>query len=152
MRQYALAVFVIGLLSFFVPQGTRPPQQPPVLDETIKPMREEPLEYPPLARMASIQGLVVVRAELDGRGEVFSSTAVSGNKILIPVCLSNSLKWRFEPNAANEVVIIYDFRLQGACYFGSPCESQFTFRPPNVATITSGFQVIDHGPAERPRE
>lgn len=114
-----------------------------VFDESIAPVHVEELPYPPLARMARIQGVVVIRAKLDSQGRVASSVALSGRKILINDCLENSKKWRFQPTPENVAVIVYDFRLEGSCYFDLPCLSQFTFRPPNLATIKKGFPVVD---------
>jgi hypothetical protein len=106
----------------------------PILDESIRAVHAESLEFPPLARQANRQGIVVVRAKLDKAGHVVSSVAVSGDKLLIPACLSNSMKWRFQPNSSNEVVIAYDFRIEGSC-LSPPCGSLFNFRPPNIAII-----------------
>lgn len=117
-------------------------QDGPVLDETVKTMHFEALTYPLAARFAHIQGNVVVRARLDDQGRVTSSEAVSGAKGLIPECLSNSKKWRFQPNPQKTVFIIYRFKFEGLC--NQPCSSQFLFEPPNMALITIGEPVVDH--------
>ncbi len=117
-------------------------QEPPVFDETIKPIYFEPLRYPLTARISHIQGVVVVRVTLNSEGKVLSATPISGPKALISDCIANSRKWRFEPTAEKMAVIVYEFRIDGFCQL--PCASQFSFRPPNAARITTGEAVVDH--------
>ena len=126
-------------------------EQGPVFNEVIKPLHVEELAYPRIAWLARVDGVVVVRAKLDREGKVVSSVAISGPKILISSCLSNSLKWKFDPNEQGAVVIIYDFRIEGSCQFNLSCSSQFAFRPPNFATITTGFPIINPGSNQGPR-
>lgn len=125
------------VISQMSPQKARP-----IFDEDVKVIHSQKLIYPPLARRARVQGVVVIRADLDKGGSVVSSVAVSGNKILIPDCLSNSLKWRFRPNTDQRVIILYDFRItrQGC---ESPCRSTFTFRAPNIAVVTLGSRFVN---------
>jgi TonB family protein len=88
--------------------------------------------YPPSARLARKEGIVVVRVKFDADGKVASAEAISGPKDLITDSLSNAKKWRFHPNSAKSAVIIYEFRIDGLCSAGS----HFIFREPNIATIT----------------
>jgi hypothetical protein len=115
-------------------------QDAPILDETIKPLSFESLGYPLVARLTHVQGVVVVRAKLDAEGNVVSSTAISGAKSLLPDCLSNAKKWRFQPNIEKTAVIVYHFQFEGLC---NVCTSQFRFEPPNIATVTIGEQVVE---------
>jgi TonB family protein len=117
-------------------------QQPPVFDETIKPIYFETLTYPLMARISHVQGVVVLRVTLNNEGRVVSATPISGPKALLSDCVANSRKWRFEPTAEKIAVIVYEFRIDGLCQL--PCASQFTFRPPNAARITTGEAVVDH--------
>jgi hypothetical protein len=110
-------------------------QQEPVRDEDIKVGHFEDMKYPPAARLAPAQGAVVVKVRLNDEGGVVESWAISGAKNLIPDCLANSKKWRFQPNASKSAVIIYNFRI-----INSLCNnitSQFTFHPPNFVSVTS---------------
>ncbi|SRR6266581_6082296 len=84
-----------------------------VRDEEVKVLHWEELAYPSVARDARVPGVVVVRSQLDDAGNVTSSAAVSGNKLLVPDSLSNSKKWRFQPNSRKSAIIVYDFRLDG---------------------------------------
>ena|ERR1700674_2990211 len=110
-------------------------RQEPVIDEDVKVGHFEDMKYPPAARLAPAQGAVVVKVRLDDEGSVVESSAISGAKYLIPDCLANSKKWRFQPNASKSAVIIYNFRIiNGLC---NSVTSQFTFQPPNFVSVTS---------------
>jgi hypothetical protein len=124
-------------------------QDQPLLDSRIRVLHAEALEYPRLARVLGAQGIVVVSSKLDSEGRVVSSSAISGNELLIKECLPNSLKWQFQPITA-EVIILYDFGFNDdVCdWSSSPCLSQFTFREPNIATIRGARQLITHGRTE----
>ena len=113
-----------------------------VLDDMIKPLYFETLNYPLTARLNHVQGAVVVRATLDDQGNVVFSEAMSGAKSLIPDCLSNSKRWRFQSNREKTTVIVYRFKIEGLCNL--PCPSHFHLQPPNLATITIGEPVVDH--------
>jgi outer membrane biosynthesis protein TonB len=130
----------MGVLLFSI-AGHLLAQNAPVLDESIKPLHFEPLSYPLAAKLTHVQGAVVVRVRLDREGNVVSSTPVSGAKSLIPECLSNSKKWRFQPAPEGTAIIVYLFRIEGLCK--QPCTSLFRFDPPNLATITTGNPVVE---------
>jgi len=117
-------------------------QDQPILNEDIGIYDFVPLDYPLVGRINHVQGAVVVRVKVDSKGNVTSSTAVSGPKQLISDCLSNAMKWRFQPEKSRDVVIVYIFKFEGLCQL--PCKSLFSFSPPNIATITTGDAVVDH--------
>jgi Gram-negative bacterial TonB protein C-terminal len=118
-----------------VPRIVTAQQQEPVRDEDVKVGHFEDMKYPLTARLAPVQGVVVVKVRLDEEGSVMESTAISGAKYLIPDCLANSRKWRFQPNLSRSAVIIYNFRIiNGLC---NSVTSQFTFQPPNFVSVTS---------------
>jgi hypothetical protein len=122
----------------------------PVYTETIlQPIRYKELSYPLFARITGVHGAVVVKAKLDNAGNVLSAVAIAGPRMLIGPALENIKGWQFQPNAENPydvVVLIYDFRLEGYCVSEGRCDSLFTFRPRNIATITAGRMLIDHAP------
>ena len=122
----------------------------PVYTETIlQPIRYKELAYPLFARVTGVQGAVVVKAKLDNAGNVLSAIAIAGPRMLIAPALENIKGWQLRPNAKNPydvVVLIYDFRLEGYCVSEGGCDSLFTFRPRNIATITAGRMLIDHAP------
>jgi TonB family protein len=118
-------------------------QDQPILNENIGIVDFEPLDYPRVAGLARVSGVVVVRVKVDSDGKAVSVAAISGPKLLIDDTLSNARKWHFQPKGSRDVVIVYDFKLEGICK--GPCSSSFTFSPPNLATITAGVRLIDHG-------
>jgi outer membrane biosynthesis protein TonB len=129
------ALLLLASALVLVPGPVTAQQQEPVRDEDVKVGHFEDMKYPPAARLAPVQGAVVVKVRLDDEGRVVESTAISGAKYLIPDCLANSKRWRFQPNASKSAVIIYDFRIiQGLC---NSMTSQFTFQPPNFVSVTS---------------
>jgi hypothetical protein len=111
----------------------------PVEDRDIQVVHYQPLIYPPLDKLAAIQGVVVVWVSLSN-GNVIDAKAVSGNADLIPACLMNVKKWRFRPNKQNAAVVIYYFKISPdpdgtytrVCKAGS---SLFSFHKPNLALV-----------------
>lgn len=105
-----------------------------VKDKDMRIVASEDLKYPPFARSARIQGVVVVRAKLDNDGRVVDAEAISGHELLIPDSLTNTKKWRFQPNAHRAAIIVYNFRMPGG-----GCNSPTSFslvQAPNFVTIT----------------
>ncbi len=114
-----------------------PAQQVKTLnDKDIKVIDYADLRYPGVAITAHVEGVVVVRVTLDKNGNVSEANALSGADILVKSSLENARKWRFEPNPENAAIIIYNFRLRGACH-QSGVASQMIFYPPNFAEITA---------------
>jgi outer membrane biosynthesis protein TonB len=113
----------------------RPQDDAVVKDSELRLVDWDDLSYPTLARTAHVQGVVVIRARLNAQGTVVAAEAVSGNEVLVPDCLANAKQWRFQPNAKNTAIIVYNFRLTGSVS-KSGC-SHFELSPPNFATITS---------------
>lgn len=100
----------------------------------------EDLSYPALARVTRIQGLVVVKATLDDKGNVSAVSPLTGPKPLLADSLANAKKWKFKPNTQKTVVISYEFRIGGACHDAS--HSLFQLVHPNLASITACDAVI----------
>ena len=111
-------------------------------DEDTKAVYFETLRYPLGGRLSHVQGVVVIRAKLDNAGNVADVEAISGPKSLISESLANAKKWRFRPNSRKTVVLVYSFRIDDGLCHGT-VSSQFTFHPPNFATITSCEAVVD---------
>jgi TonB family protein len=112
-------------------------------DRDIAVSQSEPMEYPPLARTARVQGIVVVRVKLDKTGKVVEAAALSGHPLLTAACLDNAMTWQFRPNIENAVVIVYNFRmLDGECL--SKRENSFSFvQGSNLVNIVSCQPVIE---------
>jgi TonB family protein len=104
-----------------------------IADKDIRVLDFEEMRYPPIARAARIQGVVVMYVTLDESGRVKQARAISGADLLVRDCLPNVKKWRFQPNDQRSAVVVYHFEMPGAeCKSAS---SFFMFRGPNLATI-----------------
>jgi TonB family protein len=103
-------------------------------DKDINVVHFEAMSYPQLARVAHVQGVVVIRVSLDSEGKVEKAMAISGREELIPDCLANAKKWKFKPNRLKMAILVYSFTLPPVdC--GS-VTSFFTLQGVNVASIT----------------
>jgi TonB family protein len=116
-------------------------------DRDITVLSFESMRYPPLARVANVQGLVVVRVTLDRGGKVTDAHALSGPSHLVSATVENLRKWRFEPNAENAAIIVYDYRIVGLCAHGED-SSQLVLEPPNLAIITACAFTVTAAPSE----
>jgi TonB family protein len=57
--------------------------------------------YPPLARQAHIQGMVVIDADISREGNVENLKATSGHPLLIPSAIDAVKKWKYKPYVIN---------------------------------------------------
>lgn len=58
-------------------------------------------DYPPLAKVAQIKGIVRVSIEIDEGGSVRNVRLISGHPMLAPAALQAIRKWRYKPFSAN---------------------------------------------------
>jgi protein TonB len=70
-----------------------------------------PPAYPPIARMAKIQGTVVVEIIVGVDGVPVSAKAIEGPPQLRPVSENYAMQWRFEPAVQNGQPVQAKFRL-----------------------------------------
>ena len=76
-------------------------------------------EYPPLARQARIQGVVVLQALIGKDGAVHELQVVSGHPLLIPAAVAAVKQWRYKPYYLNgepvevDTYIVVNFTLSG---------------------------------------
>ena len=59
-------------------------------------------EYPPLARQARVEGVVVIDAVIDVSGNVVEAKIVSGPPLLLVAALEAVQRWKFEPTYLDE--------------------------------------------------
>ena len=75
-------------------------------------------EYPPIARQARIQGVVVLRAIVDKDGNIQNLELVSGHPMLAPAAIDAVKQWRYKPYLLNglpvevETMVTVTFQLQ----------------------------------------
>ena len=130
-----ISIAISALTAGFLAAG----ENATIFNEEIKPLSFATLDYPLVARLTRVQGVVVVRVTLGEDGRVLDSSAISGPEKLIADCVANSKKWRFQPNPGRVAVIVYQFKLEGLCLSG--CPSRTTFWPPNLVTVITGDAV-----------
>lgn len=100
-----------------MPQAAAQETQP---DSQAQLLSFEDLTYPGIARTTRVQGIVVIKAEIDEKGNVITASALTGLKPLIADCLANVKKWKFKPNSGKSAIIVYEFKLdEGACHDAS---------------------------------
>lgn len=82
--------------------------EPPKLIYQPKP------EYPPLARMERIQGIVRLEAIINRDGTVQDLTLISGHPLLVKAAFDAVARWRYQPTLLNgnpvEVVMEFDVK------------------------------------------
>ena len=110
-RTLGVAIVVVALL----PSDALARQRDPLDNSKLKRTHFEDLAYPTAAQESGVQGVVVVESALDDTGRVVNPIALTGHPLLAPVAVDNARRWSFEPSAQKRAVIVYDFRLEGAC-------------------------------------
>jgi protein TonB len=81
--------------------------------------RTEPT-YPPVARQARIQGVVVLTAVIDKVGNIQNLQVVSGHPMLAPAAIEAVKQWRYKPFLLNgqplevETTVTVTFQLREA--------------------------------------
>ena len=98
---------------------TRPPA-PEVLLRSSEPFQPEkfvPPGYPPIARLARIEGAVVVTFHVDPNGGVTDTQAESGHPMLRPTVTTAVSEWKFSREAA-------DHRVKATIDFKTNCPSK----------------------------
>lgn len=76
-------------------------------------------EYPPLARSARIQGLVVLQAVISKRGTIENLRVITGHPMLVRAAIDAVSQWRYRPYVLNnapvevETQITVNFSLSG---------------------------------------
>ena len=58
-------------------------------------------EYPPLAREARIQGIVIIEIRIGKEGAVESTNVLSGHPLLTQAAVDCVKKWRYRPTLLN---------------------------------------------------
>lgn len=114
---------VISSSSSAVPNLSKPvPQRVRISQGVSKGLlisRTEPT-YPPLARQARIQGVVVLNAIIDKDGNIQNLQIVSGHPMLGPAAIEAVKQWRYKPFLLNgqptevETAVTVTFQLRAA--------------------------------------
>jgi protein TonB len=79
---------------------------------TLAPVTKVDALYPPLARQARVQGIVVMQADINPDGSLKSVRVVNGHPLLIQAAVEAVKQWRYEPQAeAVTTMVTIDFKL-----------------------------------------
>jgi periplasmic protein TonB len=76
-------------------------------------------QYPPLARQARVQGIVVLRAMISREGKIENLQVVNGHPLLVKAAMDAVLQWRYRPYYLNnepvevETQVTVNFTLSG---------------------------------------
>jgi len=98
---------------------TAPPPPPPTVVRQFKPSsllqgslirRVEPL-YPQLARVARVQGPVVLEAIISKDGTMQNLQLISGHPLLVPAAIAAVSQWRYRPYILNGAAIEVETRI-----------------------------------------
>ena len=81
-----------------------PPTEPVRVGGNVKepkPIHIEQPQYPPAAKKAGVQGVVVIEATLTAEGRVDKVKVVSGSPLLTEAAAQAISRWRYEPTYLN---------------------------------------------------
>lgn len=98
----------------------------------------EAMQYPQMARLARIQGEVLVEATVADDGRVMAARARSGHGILADAAEQNLRKWVFSQGTSRNLEVIFVFRLEKPELEYSP-PSRVVFDLPNKVSVTSNL-------------
>jgi protein TonB len=108
-------------LNTVVPPPPTPAAQPPRVSRMMEGnliYRVQP-QYPPLARQARVQGIVVLRAMISREGKIENLQVVSGHPMLVQSAMDAVRQWRYRPYYLNnepvevETQVTVNFTLSG---------------------------------------
>jgi uncharacterized protein (TIGR03790 family) len=81
------------------------------MDFPLRLIKKTPIQYPYEARVAQIQGTVIIDLLIDENGQVMKADVVHGNKMLAKAVVNSVKLWRFEPQLENGRPIVSRFTL-----------------------------------------
>jgi periplasmic protein TonB len=97
--------------------SVRPPRVSHMMEGNLI-YRVQP-QYPPLARQARVQGIVVLRAVISREGKIENLQVISGHPLLVKSAIDAVLQWRYRPYFLNsepvevETQVTVNFTLSG---------------------------------------
>jgi protein TonB len=68
--------------------------------------------YPPLARQARIQGVVLLQAEISKSGDIENLRLISGHPMLAPAAIEAVKQWKYKPYLLNGEPVEVDTQVQ----------------------------------------
>jgi len=98
----SLLALIAALCCATAAQDT-PPQRVRVSDDVMRGVLVKKVApvYPPLARQARIQGVVVLKVVINKAGEVYNMQLISGHPMLAPAAIDAVKQWKYQPYLLN---------------------------------------------------
>ena len=75
-------------------------------------VRKVPPVYPPLARQARIQGVVILQAQISKDGTIQNLQLISGHPMLAPAAIEAVKQWKYKPYLLNGEPVEVDTQVQ----------------------------------------
>ncbi len=75
-------------------------------------IRKVPPSYPPLARQARIQGVVILQAQISKEGNIQNLQLISGHPMLAPAAIEAVKQWKYKPYLLNGEPVEVDTQVQ----------------------------------------
>jgi len=102
---------------------------PPKVVQAVAPI------YPKIARIAHIEGVIVISVEIGPDGKVSNARMISGAALLREECLATARKWLFAPssNQTRTVELKFEFTVDDA--LPTDAQQQVSFSPPYYVAI-----------------
>src|SRR6266567_2791125 len=75
-------------------------------------IRKVPPTYPPLARQARIQGVVILQAQISKDGSIQNLQLISGHPMLAPAAIEAVKQWKYKPYLLNGEPVEVDTQVQ----------------------------------------
>lgn len=75
-------------------------------------IRKVPPTYPPLARQARIQGVVILQAQISKDGTIQNLQLISGHPMLAPAAIEAVRQWKYKPYLLNGEPVEVDTQVQ----------------------------------------
>ena len=99
-----------------------------------------PIVYPAIARANRLEGIVYVQVEIDNEGQVVSSNAVEGHRLLAQAVEDSVKKWHFDPDCSHAQMVDVRFRLSLNDDLDKP---GFYLHPPDEVEVVGKKVVIN---------
>ncbi len=105
--------------------------------------------YPPLARMARIEGVVHVKITTDGH-KVIATQPEDGHKMLAAAAESNAKTWEFATHEPTTFTVTYQYKLVAESKENPYGPTVILRLPTEVEVITTPIFISDPAPDPRP--
>lgn len=141
MRRIRSLIAILGVSAALLAQDAQPTQKLPVVKSGDMPF------YPPLLRIAQVEGEVDLRVTTDGLG-VVSVTSEYGNLLLAKAAQDNVRTWKFEKHDPTSFSTVFSYHIVKelvtySCDPDVPDNGTVVLKLPATVDITSHLRIRD---------